>query len=61
MNRWLNKFKGAKEFLDAKVAVRDYERVFEECLQTEIVVVGGKDLFQTFKVKFGKHLFTKSL
>lgn len=43
MNRWLNKFKGAKEFLDAKVTVRDYERVFEECLKTKIVVVGGKD------------------
>lgn len=42
MNQWLNKFKGAKEFLDTEVTARDYEMVFEECLKTKIVVVEGK-------------------
>lgn len=37
MSWWLNKFKGAEEFLDAKVTVRDYEKVFEESLKIKIV------------------------
>lgn len=48
MNQWLNKFKGCKEFLDAEVTARGYERVFEECLKTKIMVVGGKKSISTF-------------
>ena len=50
MNQWLNKVEETKELLDAGVTARDFEGVFEECLKTKIVAVGGKDYFKHFKL-----------